>query len=1533
MAIGYARAEFVKRSSGKNACAKAAYNARTRVEFDGNCSLDPEVYDWSSKPLPAFHEVLLPFGTHEKFKNPQVLWNAAEAREKRLNSQVALEVLLALPDDKVISLEDRIYLTKTFIQTHFVDKGLAAQIDIHSPERKIQITRDNKEIGLSEGMAGNVEELENLFAVQLDNGKTVSFNPQEFTGFVERESNWHAHVLVTTRRFLNDGSDLGEKCRDLMPRIAKGKVISGPDWGKLWTDHQNAFFKEKGLNLRVDIPGIEPQEHLGPYRMRARSALDRLLERDRILEENAMKSRDVSCVLNKITERLSVFSKEDVERFLKKHVSPELHAEFHASFWKQAELVPLVNTKIGELSGKFSSLSVVEEEKRIVRLADSIHNKKALKVKLNGREQAISLNDEQREAFDKILNGARLSCINGYAGTGKSHLLVALKDVYVASGYQVRAFGPDRATADVLKKKGFQKAVTVHHFLFVLHNSRREIPRGKEVWILDEAGKLGSEPLLEFLKEAAKRNVQVVLSGDYAQLSSVGRGGMFKVFCERYGSHLLQQIQRQKQDFQREIAKDLAIGELGSAIDKLSSGLGIRWSSTKKEAMEQLISCWAKDKKLYPQASSLIIAHTNDEVRVLNEMVRMVRGQRGELSEKEFLCETSLGKVYVGVGDLIEFRKNEKEIGVTNGLAGVLIEANTKQFVVSIREDHKKPRTVVFNPQEYSAYQLGYASTYFRSQGQTINRAYVLHSPALNKRMFYVGLTRHVDDAYYFISKDQAYCLSDLKRQAMRDELKENTLGFTTLDEVQAQLGLEKKRQEVLDLKESDSFLDRVRGYGLAAYDIVKTKALAIGEHVQDRSPSKKFFNPEVAESNIKAAVVEIQAEKELPNPEKILKEVITQEKKLESTQVKLPGKNHIEEAARFGNPEEFFKNRQEKNQAFWESFTSEKQLSLNKYFSIAAEASGLRSVVDLQEAGSSQKSENASYFNEWQEACGKRNESAFDLTREMSVGELSAFLGKKTAGFIQEQASRHEAYILKREDPTALNLEKGLRDNIEPLLFSLFPEGPSRKERGSFRFGEKGSLSVVCAGEKTGQFYDFENQEGGGVFKLIQRELGLGGIEAREWAKGFLGIAREIKVPKIYMKTSSSEHKERDSEWVSLIPRPDHPAPKLEDLVNRKLHYYFEEVARHAYRNEGGQLLYYVLRLKDRNDPLKKITPPLSFGYWKSNPEKLCWELKGPAERNTIYNLSYLKERPLETVLIVEGEKTADLAAGKFPGQNFVCITWPGGAGAVRLADWAPLVSRKVVVWPDNDKAGLEAAESVCRELRRVGVSSLQMIDPVALQGHFPEKWDLADPLPSNAKDSLPKELLLSSLQKGIDPQQVLYRVASLDPSDPDAKARANEILWRVDERLRDGLEKLFVGQPWKVTEEILLQTSRILMGTEKRQGMIQYDSEISKRLCWQMAVYQAQHGKNPSDWEIKEMRNSIGALWNVVSKEGNDLAIDRVITNGCEKALSGKGVHKSEIQRQITREHHLIQHGRVHEEVLENMQNQKPPEIEFQK
>lgn len=76
-----------------------------------------------------------------------------------------------------------------------------------------------------------------------------------------------------------------------------------------------------------------------------------------------------------------------------------------------------------------------------------------------------------------------------------------------------------------------------------------------------------------------------------------------------------------------------------------------------------------------------------------------------------------------------------------------------------------------------------------------------------------------------------------------------------------------------------------------------------------------------------------------------------------------------------------------------------------------------------------------------------------------------------------------------------------------------------------------------------------------------------------------------------------------------------------------------------------------------------------------------------------------------------MEGEKTADAASKMFPKEKMICLTWSGGAGAVSKSDWQPLFMREVIVWPDNDKAGYEASDAICSELRRVGIRSLHEV------------------------------------------------------------------------------------------------------------------------------------------------------------------------------------------------------------------------------
>lgn len=1482
MAIGFARIEFVKRSSGKNACAKAAYNSRSRIEFEGNDLQDSDVYDWSSKEKPAYHEVLLPKWVDEKFKDPETLWNLVEQKEKRINSVTACELVLALPDDKGISLEDRIHLARTFMRHHFVDKGLVTQIDIHAPESMLIITRDNKDLGLKKGMTGQALSVsEDKIIAKLDTGTQITFNPKEFTGFIHKEHNWHAHVLVTTRLFKENGLELSDaKARDLIPRAAKGRVISGPDWGKLWAEHQNNYFQEKGIELRVDANGIVPQEHLGPYRMRARAyaLLDSHHQR---LELNQESSKNPENILEAITAQKSVFTKEDVSHFLTKHAPASSIDEVLKRFWEQPSLVQLADKSTGELIPKFTSQKVLEEEQQILRLSDRIYARLAFNINPKRIERYTKgLNPEQKQAFQGIIQGKKLSLIHGYAGTGKSHLLKALQTTYEESGYRIRAFGPDNATVDVLKEKGLNHTENVFRFLHALHHDRRKILNGKEVWILDEAGKLGNRPLLELLREAEKRDVQIILSGDSAQLPPVERGGMFRVFCEQYGSQVLEDIQRQKMEKHREIARSLATGEFGAALDKLSQAQGVRWAGNKREAMEELITRWAQDTRAFPQSSTLIIAHSNAEVKVLNEMVRLIRRQRGELGEREFQCATSQGIIYVSTGDRLEFRSNNKELGLTNGLSGTLIEAVADRFVVSIQSEDKRKQTVVFNPQEYHAFQLGYASTYYRSQGRTIDRGYVLHSPMMNKEMFYVGLTRHVRDVAYFVSKEEVYCLADLKRMALKSSSKDLTVGYTTLQELNSQREAQQRQKEIKDLKESESLGDRFKGYGLQTWDRIVGTVADVTERIQDRFPDRAFYHPTIPTEK-----------KELYPVEELAKETLDQEVK-EGSGIKLPGHemrslaNLLDGASSQGSYEYLF-----------DKFDGEQKLLAKSYSNAVEKASLLKQIVDAETEATSRDIRFAAHFKEWQTACGLRNQAAYELILKIPSQELGKKLDSTALSILQEQAGRYESFLAKREGAKQ-QIDDQLKEHLEPLLYRLFPEGPASRDRTSFRFGSKGSLSVVHSGAKAGQFYDFEQGEGGGLMKLIQRELGLGKIEAKAWAQDFLGVASDISIPRSFLRPAPDRHAE--DVWVSLRPDANVPAPKLEELKGKKLAHYFTEVARHAYKDENGQLLYYVLRLEDKNEPGKKITPPLSYGYWKSQPEKIGWELKGfQSEKTPLYNLDLLKKNPHSAVLVVEGEKTADRARSNLPGGSYICMTWPGGAGAVQKANWAPLQGRKVLIWPDNDQAGYNAAERVCQELRKVGVESLQLVNKEDLKKSFPEKWDLADPLPTGVADHLTEKLLASALHKGIDPTQLILR-HSLDPKDTLQKARINEILWRVDERLRPALEEKYGVQYWKVQEEILKETSQMISNQDKQKDELKQqvgvDGVVLERLTYQVAICEAQKGRKLRMGEIATIKSVIqdhgyASVSKIEDKEVTEFAIDKMLSITCEKTLLGVG------------------------------------------
>ena len=379
------------------------------------------------------------------------------------------------------------------------------------------------------------------------------------------------------------------------------------------------------------------------------------------------------------------------------------------------------------------------------------------------------------------------------------------------------------------------------------------------------------------------------------------------------------------------------------------------------------------------------------------------------------------------------------------------------------------------------------------------------------------------------------------------------------------------------------------------------------------------------------------------------------------------------------------------------------------------------------------------------------------------------------------------------------------------------------------------------------GFFTILEEKEGGGLLKLIQRELKLDRVEARRWAGEFLGIASEIKLPVSFQKPATSYEKESD--WVSVKPDSKIPAPKLEE--QGKLCYYYEEVMRHPYHDEKGNLLYYVTRLQDKNDPSRKITPPLSYGYFKDNPEELSWERRGYKNENgkkPLYNLHLLREKPLSPVLIVEGEKTAERALEKLPDRDFICMTWSGGASSVSKADWSPLFGREVVVWPDNDEAGFRAANQVCDELKKACASKICMVERPELFAKLPEKWDLVDPLPEGIKASSLSFRIFDNRKDRL--QKIVFEKVGSDQKSATEKLRAAHLLYHFEKQVtgkvqEDLSQDLTLSQKEQVWRKYGMEAMKLLEQREEIIKNVSSDPQVNtsgglaERLSFQIQAF----------------------------------------------------------------------------------------------
>jgi putative DNA primase/helicase len=230
--------------------------------------------------------------------------------------------------------------------------------------------------------------------------------------------------------------------------------------------------------------------------------------------------------------------------------------------------------------------------------------------------------------------------------------------------------------------------------------------------------------------------------------------------------------------------------------------------------------------------------------------------------------------------------------------------------------------------------------------------------------------------------------------------------------------------------------------------------------------------------------------------------------------------------------------------------------------------------------------------------------------------------------------------------------------------------------------------------------------------------------------------------------KNKSKAKKHPVIQWDQILPTKDTPPPDT-------THYtYGKPVKTWVYKTITGDIHGFVCRF-DTTDG-KQVLP---FVYAESKELKRKeWRWLGFGKPRPLYNLDLINADKKKTVIISEGEKTAD--AVTYLVNTALSTTWIGGARAIQHTDWSPLYGRKIILWPDNDAPGIEAMLAIYEILK----DHCKIIKWVKNPSDVPTHWDAADSLWTPefgrqfVKDNIvdvPSDIKLLQQQVAADTQQ----------------------------------------------------------------------------------------------------------------------------------------------------------------------------------
>lgn len=290
--------------------------------------------------------------------------------------------------------------------------------------------------------------------------------------------------------------------------------------------------------------------------------------------------------------------------------------------------------------------------------------------------------------------------------------------------------------------------------------------KGREIWVIDEAGMIPDNIMEQLMKAAEARGAQVVLSGDYRQLPPVGAGEPMKAMIEAgAGTAYLEDIRRQDDLQLRGAVVESVKGDPLETYKTLDERGDYHEIANKKERQETVKNIVVEIKlKDYIRTEAngdrkleqLLLTSTNADRKAYNQLIRNEYVKRGELEKgQEYKVTAKEGdkevaeKRHFAKGDRIVFLMNDSKMDVKNGTLGTIVKIEHNRFTVQTDKGEQKQ----FYIDKYNNIDHSYAVTNYKAQGMTIQRMLgdmCTKSKAQDRNALYVNVSRAKDRSVIF---------------------------------------------------------------------------------------------------------------------------------------------------------------------------------------------------------------------------------------------------------------------------------------------------------------------------------------------------------------------------------------------------------------------------------------------------------------------------------------------------------------------------------------------------------------------------------------------------------------------------------------------------------------------------------------------------------------------------------------------------------------------------------------------------------------